>query len=410
MLDLIKSVFDPGDWLAMKPALDPAAKSLSLNHRPDPFHVKLQIGVGAGVLLTVALVIYFLGEEGMIVFVACGFGAVALFNLVYGIIQSRFEKALVITDTMVLAQTRSLLGLNKWQEPLSNYRGVVMREERIRQQSVGNDSASATFHIIELAHPRPDRTVPLVVRLEGKPPRDLQEAFARRFALPALAPDESGEAARPPDALDVPIIRQSVPAADPGKPPSGVVTTREGGTVRIVVGPGRLMRAFALMSWLAIPLIFGFVAGLADPEFAYIAFGMALVFVLLVLGIGAFLGSGDRPRSICIDAQRVWIDAPRDDVRRSMLERIARRFGPAGSSFDLNRGGQLRSLDLRDVEQIRVDHRTSHGSSGSSVHARLVIEGDTGRLDHDATQFDGAKLEWVRDYLLFALGNSARAD
>jgi hypothetical protein len=389
---MLRQLFDPGDWLGMKPALDPAATQLELRFAPAAGEVKLRIAVGAGVLAVVAIVVTLLREDGFLVFVACGFGFFGLLNLVYGIVQSGFEKSLLVTDSLVMVTTRSWLrGQRDWREPLASYRGVRLREHHLRRGTVGNVESTKTYHVVELVHDDPRRTVPLHVREDGAAPRDVQEAFARRFGLPALAPDREGEVARAVGELDRPLA--AAPAArDPGPPPSGVTLTQRGDELRITVGLGRTGRGLVTLFWCALPLAFGVLVYQLDPWMGIVAGGMVTLFVGMILVLGRLVaGRDDRPRAIVIDAATIRIDEPRPPgtfltrwLPRPIPERAARRL-------------------RRDaVEQVRVDTYTSHSSrdeGAPTYHARLVIEGDEGQLTLVATAFDGAKLAWVRDYL-----------
>lgn len=400
----LRGLFDPGDWIGMKPALDPSATLLSLDHTPDPFEVKLRIGVGLFVIGVVAIIVSFL-EDGFAIFVACGFGFFGLLNLILGVIKSRFEKSMLFTGDRVIVKTRGLLGRKDWSEPIAGYRGVLMREHHMRDQGVSTMASTKTYHVVELAHPTIGKTLPLYVRQGGDPPRDIQEAFARRFNLPALAPDSGAFAVRPVDALDTPIAGQAT--ADPGPPPSGVKLRKRGAAIRITVGQGRLRAIFVWIFWLAIPVVFGGIAYMVEPSVALPAAGMAALFVLMMLGLGALMGGDAQKRrpALVIEPERVWIDRPKHDDR---LTRFARRIMSALSGRDLHAGDRPQeALPREAIEQIRVDRFTSHysgssrgsGHGGSTVHDRLVIEGDGGRLSYIGTQFDKKKLEWVRDYL-----------
>jgi hypothetical protein len=390
---MLRQLFDPGDWLGMKPALDPTASPLALHYAPAPGEVKLRIGVGAGVLAVVAAVVALLGEDGFVVFVACGFGFFGLLNLVYGAVQSGFEKSLRVTDSHVVVATRSRLrGRREWQEPLASYRGVRLREHHLRRQTVGNVESTKTWHVVELAHDDERRTVPLHVREDGAPPRDVQEAFARRFGLPALAPDRGGERARPVEALDRPLAARAAPAPDPGPPPSGVRLTRNGDEIRIEVGLGRAGRGLVALFWCALPVAFGGLVFALDPWMGVVAGGMTALFVLAIFGLARLVhGGGERPRAVVVDATTVRVETPRPPA--TFVPRWLRSSLPERAADTLRRDA---------VEQVRVDTYTSHTSrdeGAPSHHARLVIEGDEGRLTLVAGAFDGAKLAWVRDYL-----------
>lgn len=389
---MLRGLLDPGDWLGMRPALDPSAAPLALRRVPNPGEAKLRIVVGVAVLLAAAFVSWLFWDDGFVVFVACGFGAFALANLAYGVMQTGFEKSLLIDDGMVVVKTRTLLGRREWREPLANYRGVRLWERHLRRGTIGNVEPAKTYHIVELAHEDPGRTLPLYVRADGPPPRDVQKAFARRFGLPALSPDGGREIVRAPDALDRGLA-QTAPR-DPGPPPSGVAISRSGDEIRIAVGPGRRWLTFAKLFWLALPLLFGGIIFLLDPLMGLVAGAMAALFVLLMLGVGRLMGDRGVPASvIVVDAGTIRIEHPR-------FGRFSR--APMGPQKRLRRDA---------IEQVRVDAYTSHPSwrdGQPSYHARLLIEGDGDRLELIAGPFDRGKLEWVRDYLAGAAPPTTR--
>lgn len=384
-------LFDPGDWLAVKPQLDPLAIRLTLEHRPAPDEYKLRISVGLLVMGVVAAVVYFV-DDGFARFVACGFGFFGLLNLIYGVVQSRFEMSLAITPDEVRVRKKTLFGQQDWREPLSHYRGVLLRESQLRNQSVGNIETTRNYQIIELAHDNPARVIPLYVVIGAEPPSGVHKAFAERLRLPALAED----AARGPVAVNA---DRNEPAHDPGPPPSGVELTREGETTRISVGTGLLGRTLAPLFYLGMVLLFGFIGYQIEPLAGLAAAGMAALLFVMTFGIARVFGKDSRPPAICLTSERVWIDRPASrmpafigTIRTAMQETVgaeAPELHPV-----------VESLPLRAVERIRLDrYRSQNREGGSTPLPRLLIEAEAGRLEFMASQFDEGKLEWVRRYL-----------
>ena len=405
----LKSLFDAGDWISMKPQLDPRASLIAFDHKVETGEIVGRTVV-AGITFVVVAIVYFgFGTEAGVI-AAFTFGALGLANLILGIAKIGFEKSMLFTGHDVKVKTRGLLGSREWREPLANYRGVMLSEHHSRSQGVGNTVSTRTYHVIELVHDNDGKTVPLYVRRGPDSPRDIQEAFARRFDLPALAPDSGGETVRAADALDTPVSAR--PAADPGPPPSGVKVGSRNGAVTITVGQGRTGRAFVWIYWLAIPAVFTGIAYMVEPSAALPAGGMAVFFVLMMLGLGAMMGGKTKRPSLVVERDRIWIDRPTQDDR---ITRLMRRIVSTFLGRDPLAGDRApETLPRGSIEQIRVDTYTSHysGSSSSSghgrstVHDRLVIEGDDGRLSLIGTQFDKKKLEWVRDYLRHELADS----
>lgn len=422
MIAAIRSLLDPGNWLGMKPALDPSAAVLSLDYRPAEGLWKLRMMVGGAVLAITAIVIYF-SPGGIVTLVAGGFGLFALLNLVRGLAESRFEKSLLITDNMVIVKSRTFFGRNDWQEPIANYRGVLLREWRTTGNSVGNTPDLNTYQIIELAHDDPGRTTPLYVADQSKSPRDIQEAFALRFDLPALQPDGDAYAAREPEALDRPTglvaaanggdgdgASPAAPSIDPGPAPSGVTVTRNGDAIRIMVGQGAVGRSFTWLFWLAIPCLFGGVVFILDPYMGIVAFGMSAVFVLMILGLRRlFGGSGkDSEHFLGLDANRIWVKHPKEP---EFVAKFERAFTKLVRAKPLERPTE-ESMGRDAIEQVRVDQRmtrirTSSGDHRTAYVWQLIIENDEDRLVFAGGQFDQGKMEWVRDFLRHELTRSA---
>ena len=50
----LRRLLDPGDWLAVKPQLDPKSTTLQIDHAPGPAEYKLRIRVGLIVLAVFA--------------------------------------------------------------------------------------------------------------------------------------------------------------------------------------------------------------------------------------------------------------------------------------------------------------------------------------------------------------------
>ncbi|MBM3748483.1 MAG: hypothetical protein FJW34_22110 [Acidobacteria bacterium] len=406
---------DPGDWLAVKPKLDPQATALEIRYSPGRFEVRLRIGVGLLVLGIFSTIVYFSGGDVFTIFITFGLGLFGLLNLIYGVIQSGFSMYLLITASEVAVDRKTLLGRRQWREWLNRYRGVVLRERQVRESDVGTMAWGTHYHIIELAHDDPAKTVPLYVQESGAPPRHIQEAFARRFGLPALSPDSSGEIARQVAELGRSLSEQGAVVPDPGRPPSGVQLRQRNGTTRLTIGNTRLGQSLVWLFWVALPLVFGALVYQLDPIMGYVAAGMAALLVLTILGIGKLMGRKEEDqRAICIDGERVWI--VQGERREPALAGLMRRTVSRVSGVELPGlpSAPPSSLPRSAIEQVRVDRYTSHGAGGGgfqddddgpTFHPRLLIEGKAGTLEYIAAQFDRKKLEWIRDYLRYRLAN-----
>ena len=157
--------------------------------------------------------------------------------------------------------------------------------------------------------------------------------------------------------------------------------------------------------------LFGGIGFMLDPQAGLMAGGMAVLFVAIMLGLSRLVGGKSRKQesALVLEPDRIWIDRPQRD---EWLSKLGRRILTAISGRQIEGGERPEETIARQaIEQIRVDTYTSHYSGtsssschgGSTVHDRLVIEGDGGRIAYIGSQFDKRKLEWVRDYLRFQL-------
>lgn len=370
MFRSLRGLLDPGDWRAVKPRLDPAAPALRIDYAPSAGEVKLRIWSGAFVLVIAGAVGYWLWDDFIAIFVIAGLVLFGVLNLVYAFLQGGFTLTLAITERSVAFDSRTRFGWKSWQEPLANYRGVLLRETQTADRGIDSIDETKRFHIIELAHADPGKCVTLYVKEGDPPPRDIQDAFARRFRLAALAPEEEDGETRP--------------AAAPGPPPSGVKIENSGGTTRVRIEPGRVGRLLVWVTWLCVPAVFSAITYQIEPAFVPYAAGLSTIFVLMMLGMGAILSrwSGPAKRAICIDAARLWIE-------------------PSGNA--------AAGLPRESIERIRVDSYLSHSTGGSTHgtarHGRLLIEAASTRIEYIGSQFEGKRLAWVRDYLRYRLAN-----
>ncbi|MCB1019600.1 MAG: hypothetical protein H6509_03985 [Bryobacterales bacterium] len=388
----LRAIFDPATWRPVRPKLDPHDAVLRIEHRTPPLDTKLRAIVG-GVILAAAAAAGYLGRgETVVVLVACGFGLFALLNLLIAVLNAGYRVEIALRPDEVVYNARWMGRQKEWREPLERYRGVRLREEQLRNQGVGNLGSTQTRFWLELAHADASKTVPLYFQAGGAPPRERQEAFAERFRLPVLLPDGEDE-----------IAAGAAPAAaDPGPPPPGVRVETEGESTRIVIGSGRGERRLTVLIWLSFPVIVGLVAYRIEPLAGWWAAGLAAVLALAILGLGRLMqGKDGDDGAICLSAERIWVERPRgggewmDDARTAFVG----AFGPEAREESL----PLESMPRAAVEQVRLDVYTSRNSDASVPHARLLIEARAGRLEYIGTQFDRAKLEWVRDYLRYVL-------
>ena len=87
-----------------------------------------------------------------------------------------------------------------WSAPYMAFKGVALRE-----QTIPSGPGQRTFHIVELKHPNPRLSLPLLVTSEGPPPRGALEKLARKLGLAALTEASDGESGEIRDPLNRPL-------------------------------------------------------------------------------------------------------------------------------------------------------------------------------------------------------------
>jgi hypothetical protein len=360
-------LLDPGDWLGMKPRIDPGTTPFEFHYSPDPGEIKLRVWVGGIVLVAASAAIYFAWGDFIFVLVAGGFAFFALLNLAYAALQSRFSYSLSITSFEVAVDRMTLFGPRHWRERLSAYRGVILREHEITEQSEGKITRTKRFHIIELLHDDPKKIVPLYVVEDIPAPHEIHAAYGRRFNLPLLTPDGD----------DLARADRPLRGPDPGPPPDGVLVREAGEVTCLDIRPGRQWRVFVGLFWLLLPLGIGLFLYQIDPEFGILAGGSAAALVIILLLADWLLNRTGvkKPAGLCISREAVWLGQP-DSLDRA-------------------------SIPLGAVRQVRIDRTWSRsGGAGGARQHRLIVEGGNTRLEFGVGRSDRRKLDWIRGYLL----------
>jgi hypothetical protein len=117
----LRGLLDPGDWLAMKPQLNPEATPVEFHYRPEPFEVRARLVVGVLVVSLASVAGFFLRDDGVALLVVGGFALFGLLNAVYGVLQSRFSMSVEIAGLEVAVQRNSLWGASNWRESLRSW-------------------------------------------------------------------------------------------------------------------------------------------------------------------------------------------------------------------------------------------------------------------------------------------------
>jgi len=354
-------LLNPGDWLAMKPRIEPTLSPFEYRFRPDPGEVRLRFWVG-GVVLAAAAVAWFMMDDAVALAMAVVFGLFAVLNLAYAVTQSRFSYELTISSFEVTVKARTLFGARDWRERLSAYQGVLLREEEFTESSSSQSRIKTVkrYYIVELFHEDEAKRVPLYVVEGGPAPHAVQEAYGKRFNLPALTPDLEG------------VARAGRPArgADPGPPPPTVEFREIGDVVSLSLRSGRAGRVALIAFWLLLPVGLGSFLYQIDPEFGLLGGAMAFVFVALLLGLSWLMTRKKLPWGLCLSGRAVWI-------------------GPSDAPVPSR-------LAYQAVTRVRADRAQRGGY-------RLVIEGPNHRLESGGTAAHRSAIEWMRDYLLYRM-------
>ena len=300
------------------------------------------------------------------------FSALSLLVVAQGTLGLLRRRAATIDRSFVTLSGSGLLSRENWREPLQNYAGILHREGRISRKN-----HSATYQIVELVHPDPQKTVLLDVIRGNTPPQGRCEAFARALNLPLL--DEAGESRAVAD-LDKSLRQQVQEGAvattyDPGAPvPQGLMLERRksGGedAILITMQVPRIPRWMMLL-FIAVPLL---VAGLSTLQNGLTA---GIVVVLLIIGAAVWFRQQDRehPRVLEITHSEV--------ILHDKFNRIG---GP----------GTRAALRHDEIEQIYVS--TSRGHVLAIAGDRLTLTTGGG--------LSQAALEWLKAYLTAAIANA----
>ena len=147
----LKSLFDAGDWISMKPQLDPQASLIAFDYEVETSEIVARAVITGIMFVLVAIVYFGFGAEAGF-FAAIGFGGLGLANLILGVAKIGYAKSMMFTGHDVKVMTRGLLGRREWREPLANYRGVMLSEHHSSSQGIGNTVSTKTYHVIELVH------------------------------------------------------------------------------------------------------------------------------------------------------------------------------------------------------------------------------------------------------------------
>jgi len=258
-------------------------------------------------------------------------------------------------------QHKSLFGHKAWDEPLSEYKGVLSRSE---YHPGGRDSSSYTLYIVELMHSDKQRRITLWQSRSSSGHRASWEKYCRQLALPALKQDGEGYTRRDVEDLDRSVRELATEGKlettfDPAAAvPETLKFNTRGDQLEVeICEPKRLL--------LSIPFMLGF---------PFLFFWIGMWFVI-------FLGTG-------MVGALIWtlITTPLVRINREGLHILDRT--PWGET----RGSRIHADAIRNV---RVGKKREQWGG-----AAVVVETDAGGNHIIGRGLDENALEWLKNCIL----------
>lgn len=263
-----------------------------------------------------------------------------------------------------------------WSAPYTAFEGVLLRERTLRGRT-----QTRTFHIIELRHPDPGKSLPIHIAVDEPLPIDVWKRAAETLRLPSLIEVNGGVVPYPAEHMTTPIreLAQngliSVDFHGDEMVPEDL-SLRRGGkdeTEALAV----IVKASNFPLWLKASLagivVLVFLTGLLTLSL----FGLLLSVVLAgLLGLTFWLESR-RSRTILITRHSLTLRYPWAGL------------GPA-SNF---------SLELGAITSIRGRE------SPAGLGRELIIEADEGRIA-TGPGLDSKTLSWLRRFLIATIASA----
>jgi len=276
----------------------------------------------------------------------------------------------------VSVRDRRWFRTTSWSAPYFAFEGVALRK-----QTIPSGPNQRTFHIVELKHPNPRLSLPLLVTSDGPPPRSTLEKVAHKLGLAALTGSGGDQAAETVDQLNRPLevlARDNELSAyyDPDEPVPADIH------VEPIVQDGREALEITLKqnrprSWIRVLLTVG-------PPLV-IAFGLMT---------GSWFIAIDGLTFAAIAAFVFWTE-----LRYRRLLVITRDDISLKTPRWLFQASKPKQLDLQDIDGLYIRPNKSIGFD------QLVIEGNGQRIETgDGLTADA--LDWLRRYLLAAIATA----
>ena len=365
-------------WQWLRVEGDPRRLPMELDYAPSKLQAGAILLFSGGLVLMLgphALMIWSVGyaplsaKIGMSIMPLLG-----LSGLLHALLRLFERKRVRIKSTMVEGRHTSIFGVRQWREPITRYTGVQHHTRTVKRGRYG----TVTLQIIELIHPEPGKSLPLMVKEALQLAPTEIERYARALGRPVLVTD-AGEI-RPRDVanLDKPVfellrdgrLKTDFNPATP--PPAGIAiasSETHQGTRLLLMADTSLVYPVGLLIILGASLA---AARLDNTMGLYVATAAALTIALLAV--------------YAQRQKRELVVADRSLSYRGMAL-IERPFG-----------ANRQSIALRDIEDVRVD-------TASTTHA-LVIEGRNNVI-RVGTALPDTTLSWLKGFLLDRIRNQA---
>ncbi len=276
----------------------------------------------------------------------------------------------------VSVHDRRLFRTTNWSAPYYAFKGVALRK-----QTIPSGPRQRTFHIVELKHPNPRLSLPLLVTSDGPPPRGAIEKVAHKLGLATLTGAGDDQSAEARDPLNQPLevlARDDDLSAfhDPNEPMPAdirVEPTNQGGHEALEITlkqnrPRGWVRALLTVGPLVV-LAFGLVTGSWFIAIDGLAFAAIAGFV--------FWSELRHRRQLVVT---------RDDIA---LKKPWRLFGAS----------EAKQLDLRRIDGLYIRPNKTFGFD------QLVVEAD-GQTIETGDGLSADALHWLRRYLLAAIATA----
>lgn len=286
------------------------------------------------------------------------------------------RKEVLLDAEQVAVRTRGLVGRKAWMEPLSAYRGVMLRSKWV---TGGRNQHSYQVFLVELTHEDPKKTVVVFEARRDKGWHATWRAVSIRFGLLALEETPDGIVTCLPEELEKSVrdkVREGALAIsfDPSAaPPAGLAVQAVAGGLDIRV----LQR-----NWHS-PGLWGAVAGIGVVLALLVVMGAwGMPGIVLVVGAGLSLVAAAALLGGFM-ASQTRLQVGRDTVTACLVTPV----------------GKMRQqvIDTAGISGVQMGAPKGQ-KSGLCLH----ILTDDGRV-YFGTGLSRAALEWLRDCLLAAV-------